>query len=386
MIYYDPVLESLNDEYYFKLFQCCIPVKGYARSLICDLQRGKLHLIPNSLIDVVNIAKEGTVKTVKSYFNNGQDEVINSYFDFLVLNELGFYCDESELKLFPDLNLEWKSPHTITNALIDIKDKYPSNYLNLSNQLDVLSCRSVEIRFYTPFIIDDIHEILSSFDCSQLECIYLLICYNQHCTVEDYEKLVLKYGRIEQITVHSCLEDKDEYFNTKKVIYSSKSITSDLCCGIITPAYFSSNLELFTEAQLHNTCLNRKIAIDVDGNIKNCPSMPHSYGNIKDTTLQEALEHPDFKKYWYIHKDQIEVCKDCEFRYICTDCRAYLEDPHNLYSKPLKCGYNPYTCEWEEWSTNPLKQQAIAYYGMQELVKKETRETAQGENRVTDLV
>ncbi|NIG32274.1 grasp-with-spasm system SPASM domain peptide maturase, partial [Enterobacter sp. Ap-916] len=33
-------------------------------------------------------------------------------------------------------------------------------------------------------------------------------------------------------------------------------------------------------------------------------------------------------------------------------------------SKPLKCGYNPYTGEWEEWSINPLKQKAIKYYGM----------------------
>jgi hypothetical protein len=41
-----------------------------------------------------------------------------------------------------------------------------------------------------------------------------------------------------------------------------------------------------------------------------------------------------------------------------------------MYSKPLKCGYNPYTCEWEEWSTHPMKQKAIEYYGMQELVKE----------------
>jgi hypothetical protein len=64
------------------------------------------------------------------------------------------------------------------------------------------------------------------------------------------------------------------------------------------------------------------------------------------------------------------VCKDCEFRYICTDCRAYLEDPYNEYSKPLKCGYDPYTGEWSEWSTNPLKQAAIKYYGMEETVNE----------------
>jgi hypothetical protein len=43
----------------------------------------------------------------------------------------------------------------------------------------------------------------------------------------------------------------------------------------------------------------------------------------------------------------------------------------NNLSKPLKCGYNPYTNEWAEWSTNPLKEKAIAYYGMQDLVRKD---------------
>ncbi len=130
------------------------------------------------------------------------------------------------------------------------------------------------------------------------------------------------------------------------------------------------NMELFTEAHHYNTCLNRKISIDAEGNIRNCPSMPQSFGNIKDTTLEEPLNHPDFKKYRNHKKDDIEVCRDCEFRYICTDCRAYLEDPHNEYSKPLKCGYDPYTGEWSEWRTNPLKQAAIQYYGMEDLVKR----------------
>ncbi len=59
-----------------------------------------------------------------------------------------------------------------------------------------------------------------------------------------------------------------------------------------------------------------------------------------------------------------------EFRYICTDCRAYTENPEDIYSKPLKCGYNSYTNKWEEWSTNSLKLKAIEYYGMQNLILK----------------
>lgn len=96
--------------------------------------------------------------------------------------------------------------------------------------------------------------------------------------------------------------------------------------------------------------------------------MSEIIGNIKDTTFKEASEEPDFKKYWDICKDRVHVCKDCEFRYICTDCRAYVEDPEDILSKPLKCGYNPYTGGWSEWSNNPLKQKAIHYYGMDELI------------------
>ena len=50
-----------------------------------------------------------------------------------------------------------------------------------------------------------------------------------------------------------------------------------------------------------------------------------------------------------------------------------LEDPEDIYSAPLKCGYDPYTGEWEEWSTNPLKQKTIQFYGMEDLVKKPSK-------------
>ncbi len=50
------------------------------------------------------------------------------------------------------------------------------------------------------------------------------------------------------------------------------------------------------------------------------------------------------------------------------DCRAYLETPDDNYSKTLKCGYDPFTMEWEEWSTNRLKQKAIQHYGLKDII------------------
>jgi SPASM domain peptide maturase of grasp-with-spasm system len=154
------------------------------------------------------------------------------------------------------------------------------------------------------------------------------------------------------------------------VMLVKRNIVNEKHCGIINKEYFYSNIKLFSESQHHNTCLNKKIAIDKDGNIKNCPSMAESFGNIKDSRLDKAINHPNFKKYWNITKDQVEICKDCEFRHICTDCRAYTENADDQYSKPLKCGYNPYTNVWEEWTTSPFKQKALEHYGMQDLVKK----------------
>ena len=136
------------------------------------------------------------------------------------------------------------------------------------------------------------------------------------------------------------------------------------CCGVVDMEYFNFRLQHYTEAQHHNSCLNRKISIDPYGNIKNCPSMAGDYGNVCDIALAAVLEQPQFRKAWRITKDQVSSCRNCEFRYVCTDCRAYLEVPDDINSKPLKCGYDPYTCTWEEWSTHPAKQQAIAYYGM----------------------
>lgn len=74
--------------------------------------------------------------------------------------------------------------------------------------------------------------------------------------------------------------------------------------------------------------------------------MKRSYGNIATTELKELLNNPEFTKLWYITKDKVEVCKDCEFRNICTDCRCFLTDETNIFSKPKNCSYDPYTNKW----------------------------------------
>ena len=75
--------------------------------------------------------------------------------------------------------------------------------------------------------------------------------------------------------------------------------------------------------------------------------MGHNFGNIKDTSLEEAINKPSFKDLWGIRKDDIDVCKDCEFRYMCLDCRCFIKDKKNIFSQPAKCPYNPYIAKWQ---------------------------------------
>lgn len=145
-------------------------------------------------------------------------------------------------------------------------------------------------------------------------------------------------------------------------VHTTQEINSSLHCGIVSPSYFAPNTKMYYDGLNGNSCLNKKIAIDVDGNIKNCPSQAKSFGNINSISILDAMSDIGFKSLWTITKDSIHVCKDCEFRMICTDCRAYIDNPEDIYSKPLKCGYNPYSSEWQDREKMQDKQRSIAFY------------------------
>ncbi len=355
-----------NNSSNWHLYSCCFPVKGSRRSIIYDIQRDKYFLIPNSLYELL-ADRKGMDFEKLSNTNVLEKSTIEEYAKFLQENELIF--ETNDPGLFPPISLEWKSPFWVTNAIIDLGNDL--SFLKSSiHQLIGLRCQHLQLRFFKPVCYEILDTNLSFLESSEVKSVELFVKYNHTLDVENLKPLIQKHKRIFSITVYDSPEDilfnRDFYMG--KITFISENLVSSLCCGVVHPTLFNINIPTYTESQHHNSCLNRKISLDTEGNIKNCPSMPQSFGNIKDTTLQDALEHPDFKKYWNVTKDQIEVCKDCEFRYICTDCRAYTENPRDMYAKPLKCGYNPYTCVWEEWSTNPLKQKAIDYYGMREVL------------------
>jgi SPASM domain peptide maturase of grasp-with-spasm system len=331
----------------FVLFAGCVPVRGARRSTICDLQRQSFHFIPNGLYEILTEHTGATVAAIQASYDHEFDEEIDEYFAFLEHHELGFWCDDPER--FPPLDLTWEAPERITNAIIDVDAESDHDFAKILSELDDLGCKALEVRCFHRPALAELRAILDAARYGRLRSIDLLAGYSPELTPDALASLVKTYRRVSSVVIHSAPESRTPAPDAAGVAirYRREAIDSPRCCGKIHPGYFAIDVETFAEAQRHNTCLNRKVSVDARGEIRNCPSLPRSFGNVRATSLHSALAQRDFAALWSINKDQIAVCKDCEFRYICTDCRAYLKDTGDLYAKPSKCTYDPYTAEWQ---------------------------------------
>jgi SPASM domain peptide maturase of grasp-with-spasm system len=355
----------------FKFFEDCRLTKGSTRTALIDLGRNCYYLIPNDLHDILIKFDCKTINEILAYYNKTQQNLILGYFQFLLDKEIIFFTDYPYH--FPKVSSTWKHPSIIYQAIIDIQDNNwridESTFKSLNN----LNCNFLEIRLYGRTDSYKLKDFLLKTETTTIIGIDIYIQFISLKIVREIADLLKNTLRINNLFFYNSPNnekiasiDKNSAFNIELL---KQKIFNCLNCGVVSTNYFTINLSNYSKSINCNSCLHGKISIDSYGNIKNCPSMKENFGNIKDVKLERAVTRKDFKKYWAITKDQVKGCKDCEFRYMCTDCRAYLEDPKDIYSKPLKCGYNPYSGIWEKWSKNPLKNKAISFYNMQKIIE-----------------
>lgn len=362
----------------YKLYADIIPVKGYSRCLLLDITKKRYWYIPTVLYEVVS--SEIDFESLQALYPD-EKEVTRAYKKFLLKNDLIFQISGDEKDAFPPINMRWHNPGRITNMIIDIDSETSLDSIeNIYAEIGKLGVEAILFRCFSEKKLKELkkHIIRIGNDpCNRLRDIQLDVCIRKTAhlrTTRADIKAISKLPVISTITVFTADKNPTDHpVKDDKIRYVRRVVEGPEYCGTIQGNIDSINLELISESMHYNSCLNCKLSIDSAGNIKNCPSMTRNFGNISDTTLEKALNRKDFKQYWNLTKDSIEGCKDCEFRYICTDCRAYTNRTHTDekgldISKPLKCGYDPYTGKWEEWSTNPLKQKAIRYYGMEKFI------------------
>lgn len=353
---------------YFNLFSNILPTKGPTRILISDLQRNTSELYPLELYEIIVELKSYSIEDMMKNYDEESKEKVQEYLKLLLEKEYGFISKNDWDHNFPPLSNDYHDPSTINHIFIELEEITLLN--KIKSSVENLGIRHLVIYCLKPLTAKELIEIDVTFKTSVLSGIEILSPFHQNIDLSFVQTIHQNTVRIYSLTFYNCSQSPFKANNEFR--FSLKFLKDELklsACGKVELKYFNTNISKVLEAINHNSCLHKKIGIDKNGNIKNCPLMEESFGNIQTTSLEEALNQPGFKKYWNLSKDHIEGCKDCEFRYVCTDCRAYTERSHYDdqgldVSKPLKCGYNPYTNEWEKWSKNPLKQKAILHYNL----------------------
>ena len=127
--------------------------------------------------------------------------------------------------------------------------------------------------------------------------------------------------------------------------------------GLIIEPSFYADIDFIKRSIRGNNCLAGKLVITEEGEVLPCIfSRDISLGNVLSSSLQAIINQRDVQRIWRNSKDNVIVCRDCEYRYVCHDCRAlaFSVSPNQkegqlkryLTAPYPRCTYNPYTGEW----------------------------------------
>ncbi len=351
----------------FVLSSSCRAVKGANRSVLVDYLRKDAHIIPNDFYEILGILDRNKVNDVLEMIDEASQESFFGFVDFLLEHEFGFLTLEPER--FPKVSeaIDYDEIVVLKDAIIEIDQATfeVSNFEKVIDQISDLNCNDLQIRFVSSAGGEFLREVLEIVNRSNVNFMELHLTYHKRLEQDFLFKLLDTITALSKIYLYDSPKneivgysiEREDYLplNMGNIYYIKTPLAEDHC-GVIT--FESLTFDNGGAHNLHksyNGCLYKKLTIDRHGNIKNCPAMTKIHGHASETRLEDVLKDEKFRTLWTVKKDDIAVCKDCEFRYNCTDCRAFLTDPEDIYSKPMKCGYNPYTNKWEEWSKSLLR-------------------------------
>ncbi|MFP4656204.1 MAG: radical SAM protein [Candidatus Woesearchaeota archaeon] len=134
-------------------------------------------------------------------------------------------------------------------------------------------------------------------------------------------------------------QDKTLFPDRKNLVKSS----------YLRPQIMKKNIKYFARNRFFNSCWYGKLTIRYDGEVFPCSFAKYKdLGNILKNTLKDIIVRNALPNAWTISKDNIRICKDCEFRYICFDCRP-MADLLNKETgeRAHNCTYDPYNGKWD---------------------------------------
>jgi len=332
-------------------FECCRPVKGASQGAIFDLQRERYISVPNDLIDVISSRENNTVLDTIQGLDEEDRSTYQDYLEHLHRMEYIFFISPDQRKWFPSMSTKWDHPSEITNAIIEFNADSKHDLNKIFYELESLGCLAIEIRIYDEFEYDRLVEIMDHTVNTGVTSISLKYNYFPgFLNAKAIKKLGLKYFNIHSVEVYGANGKAFDFdIQRLEVVFHEGQLLTSTHCGFVHKENFILNSTFFLESMNFNSCLNRKVVIDAKGQVKNCPAMTVLFGDHHEVSLRSIVRENSFQAKWKITKDEVLVCKSCEFRYVCLDCRAFQVNPTEegqFHRKPTTCNYDPFTGKW----------------------------------------
>ncbi|WP_187336768.1 grasp-with-spasm system SPASM domain peptide maturase [Novosphingopyxis iocasae] len=339
----------------FYLFPTCRLVHGSAFSAIYDFDRYRLLRFDSAYAPLIALAARPSGLSMKDVDGLGHVAKKNAQAILLFLerNEVGQILKPEIANAFRPPETDWSAPHGILNSVVDVNEQdHP--WQSIIDQLDEVHCPAIQIRGFGPLLNSQkTRELLHIIDGTSIRHVQLLAVWSEEWSDDSTRALFEQFTNLVSLVLHGAPKDRllemsqVSAFGGKLYRWQERKLNGASDCGAITEGSLCApSANLFAELNHFNGCLNRKLSIRSDGSICNCPSMKKSFG--KDVNrINNIVRTSEFTRVWDLAKDKIDVCRDCEFRYVCTDCRAYLESDDST-SKPLKCTYDPYSGSWSD--------------------------------------
>ncbi|MPT35512.1 MAG: hypothetical protein E2604_10595 [Flavobacterium sp.] len=297
-------------------------INGFNRSCIYDLPRNTYDFLPLAIVN-----------KLYSFENMNRDTIIDQldtneklWLNYLIEKEYCFFIPQEFKDAFPKINFKWTNPSLISNTIIDISQTTSGFDFKI---VEELNCKHVLIRIDNYENLEALYSLLKEkIGTTTFKSIDLHIRKKPDTSFSSFKKSIKK--EIKQIT-------DINFYNKKR----------DTIPSVFSP-FFLININIFSESLRFNSYYNRKLYIDKDGNIKNGIEGKRIFSNLtKNVDLAEIVQSKNYKNLWNINKDKIDICKDCEFRYMCIDNRTPKKRNNKAYYFEEECPYNPYISKWK---------------------------------------
>lgn len=328
----------IDKDKYFKFYNSCIPVKGFNRTAIYDLQRSELYFISNSLTDMLQDYFDKKIEVIYEDYLD-YEELVTRNLNYLIENELIFLTDEPNH--FLDLDLEKDYLFLSDIVFLEIDDLQDFK-IKLLNEIDNLGCVQLVLLSKSNMKFDVLEQVLEILKKSKLNVVSVISEYSKDSL--DIEHFFARFPRLRDVNFFNA--PNDIVSNNQWINFYPGSCNEFLSKQISGINDLVPNLDAFMEAKNYNLFFNRKVYINNKGDVKNYINHEKVFGNIEKDVISEIIASNSFQELWKINKDMIEVCNICEFRYICPDNRIPIQK-NKKYFHENTCNYDPKTNNWK---------------------------------------